>query len=421
MVVLDYVPVKLKELPNGLVLKSGLYSLKSGETGGEYSLLCENQIVTQTLINRLKRAVFPDTKVYIDRRYVITLFDKGYSLGFKEEIIKAIRNDESPWKKERALPPMGAARADSPNKLNPAFNPASNAKFFREKFKPRKFAEVVKHYDETKVVTEGMLSEVAETGKVDTEQGKAITSDIQDQLNNTDVSLIVQAINRIRSADEYLHTHCLNVAYLNGLMGRWLNFDKVRQNEVVETGLFHDIGKLKLSPEILHKADKLTEEETIEMQRHPVLSLEILMKSGVRNKAVLEGVLQHHERVNGTGYPKGLRAKAIGEYARITAISDTYDAMVTQRIHSDSHSPFVILHEFEQGGYSELDLKYINVFIECMVEELKGKEIIMNDGREAVVMLVSPRQLLYPIVEIDGTVVMTNERLYCVRMKNVSN
>jgi HD-GYP domain-containing protein (c-di-GMP phosphodiesterase class II) len=123
--------------------------------------------------------------------------------------------------------------------------------------------------------------------------------------------------------------------------------------------------------------------------------------------------------VNGTGYPKGLDTKEICEYARITAISDVYDAMVTKRNHKDSHSPFTILHEFAQGGYSELDIKYVNTFVDCMVEELKGKEIIMSDGREAVVLLVSPRRLLYPIVEIEGKVVMTNEELYCVRMKEV--
>jgi HD-GYP domain-containing protein (c-di-GMP phosphodiesterase class II) len=93
--------------------------------------------------------------------------------------------------------------------------------------------------------------------------------------------------------------------------------------------------------------------------------------------------------------------------------------MVTNRYHDDAHSPFEILDAFAKGGYSELDIRYVNVFINCMVDELQGKEIVMSDGSEGVVLLVDPRRLLYPIVEIDGRVVSTDETLYCVRMKNV--
>jgi putative nucleotidyltransferase with HDIG domain len=268
-------------------------------------------------------------------------------------------------------------------------------------------------------VTSILLDDVAKTGKVDTEQAVTITKNIQSQINTEDSSLILYAINQIRSEDEYLYTHCLNVAYLNGLVGKWLKLKPQEQSDLVEIGLFHDLGKLKISSSILNKPDKLTDDEFEEIKRHPVLSLEMLMKSGVRNKVVLEGVIQHHEKVNGTGYPKGLGIREITEFARITAISDIYDAMVTKRVYKEPCSPFVILNEFMKTGYSELDIKYINIFVNCMIDELKGKVIILNDGTEATVRLVDPRKVLYPIVEIDGEVVRTDDKLYCDRMKNV--
>jgi len=435
MAALDCVPVKLRTLPLDLHLECGVYSKKpdiSADAEPEYSLLCENKTITQELVDRLKRTIFPESKVYIPRKYVVEkLFDKGIFLEFNEDDVKAIRALENPWeaKKKPAVDLAAAEKkvtAPAPAlEVKPIQSSAKilkdndRAKIVQNKIKAQKFREVMKVYDRTKEITESMLSSAAETGKIDKEQSAEITKDIQNQIDKTDVSLIIRTINQIRTVDEYLHTHCLNVAYLNGLIGKWLDYDKVRQNEVVETGLFHDLGKLGIPPEIIHKVDDLSPEELVEMKRHPVLSLEMLMKSGVRNKAVLEGVIQHHERVNGTGYPKGLVAGDICEYARITAISDTYDAMVTKRVHADSHSPFVILNEFEKGGYSELDIKYVNVFISCMVEELKGKEIVMNDGREAIVLLVNPSRLLYPIVDIDGEVLMTNDDFYCVRMKNI--
>jgi len=413
----DFVPVKLRTLPIDTLLECEVYFRKPGDEQEKLSLLCENQTITKELIERLKRAIFPETHIYIDRKCVIELlFDKGHFLELSEKDVEAIRNGESPWMKRREAMDVVTI---PPKKTEPVVKAHSNAEEYKQKFRAQEFAEVVKKYDEVKNVTEGMLASAAETGMIDTTQGAQIVKNVQEQVDKTDVSMIIQTINRIRTADEYLHTHCLNVAFLNGLMGKWLKFNAVRQNEVVESGLFHDIGKLEIDSALLQKSEGLTKEEFDELKKHPILSLEMLVKSGVRNKAILEGVAQHHERVNATGYPKGLASKEICEYARITAISDTYDAMVTKRIFAESHSPFVILNEFAQGGYSELDIKYVNIFIDCMVEELKGKEIVMSDGRTATVLLVSPRQLLYPIVEIDGKVVMTNEELYCTRMKEV--
>ena len=420
----DFVPIKLRSLPRDMSIDCKIYSAKSTEQEGgrEFSLLCENQIITQELDEKIQRSIFPGSQVYLPRKYVIeVLFAQGYSLGFTEHEITEIRNFKSPWESKRNkrisvdAPPL----ANRNIKSERPESKEGQAKIFQDRFRAQKFREAKKKYDKTKAITEDLLKNAAESGKIDKVKGEGIARDVQQQVSRTDSSIIIRTINQIRTVDEYLHTHCLNVAFLNGLMGKWLEFTPERQSELVECGLFHDLGKLGLDKNLMQKSAPYSPEEFEEMKRHPVIALEMLMKSGVRNNAILEGVIQHHERSNGTGYPKGLVAKDICEYARITAISDTYDAMVTKRVHSESHSPFVILHEFEQGSYSELDFSYVNVFISCMIEELKGKEIIMNDGREAVVLFVNPSRLLYPIVEIAGEVITTDEELYCVRMKNI--
>lgn len=412
----DFVPVKLSKLPIGSNLECKVYSVKPGmseDSEDGFALLCENQVIEQKLLDRLKRTIFPNSKIYISRQYIIdNFFDKGEFLGYSEDDVKAIRNHENPWKPKKAV--------IIPSKIKPAADNAPvGAKIFVDKRRIEKFKKVIQEYAVIKNDADDILKNAADTGKVDTKKTEKVAKSIQEQINNNEISFVISAINQIRSIDEYLHTHCINVAFLNGLIGNWLDFDKKRQSELVETGLFHDLGKIMLPPEIAQKPEPLAPKEFDQVKKHPVLSVEMLMKSGMENKAVLEGVMQHHERVNGTGYPKGLQARDICEYARITAISDTYDAMVTKRVFANSHSPFEILEEFQQGSYSELDFKYVDVFINCMVEELKGKEIIMNDGREAIVMYVNPRNLLYPMVEIDGKVVTTDDKLFCLRMKNI--
>jgi HD-GYP domain-containing protein (c-di-GMP phosphodiesterase class II) len=387
----------------------------------ELILLCENQTITQELLTRLKRAIFPKSKVFVPSDYVInTLFADGHYLGFTEKEVQAIRDGKRPWEGEEsaAVVDLSAKAAPTtPEAEPPPSKPKSGVEVFKDKI--YKLEKVIDQYDKSKEVAVDILENVAKTGKVDTEKSTAVAKDIQSQINTEDSSLILYALNQIRTEDEYLHTHCLNVAYLNGLVGKWLKLSPEQQSDLVAIGLFHDLGKLKVNQDILNKPGRLTPEEFEEIKRHPVLSLEMLMKSGVRNKVVLEGVIQHHEKVNATGYPKGLGAKEISDFARITSISDVYDAMITKRVYKDPCSPFVVLNEFMRTGYSELDIKYINIFVNCMLDELKGKVIVMNDGTEAIIRLVNPRKVLYPIVEINGEVITTDDKLYCARMKNV--
>ncbi|MDR0197036.1 MAG: HD domain-containing protein, partial [Oscillospiraceae bacterium] len=191
-----------------------------------------------------------------------------------------------------------------------------------------------------------------------------------------------------------------------------------RRDELVRIGLLHDIGKLRIPPEIINKPSKLTPDEFKEIQKHPLHTLDILVKSGIKNRTLLTGTVQHHEKVNGTGYPCGLPSDEIIEFAKITAISDIYDAMVTRRVYKEPHSPFVILEAFSHEGYSELDIYYVKMFIDCMTEELKGKQILLSDGSVAKVVLVNPRNLLYPIVEVNGNILATSKSIYCERMYN---
>ncbi|MDR0222048.1 MAG: HD-GYP domain-containing protein [Oscillospiraceae bacterium] len=381
----DNVPVRIDNLPVGVYLECKIYFLKSGEL----SLLSENQVLDEALIERFRKIISPEINVYIPKKYVAGFFDKGIYLGFNEDEARKIKESG------------GSATS------------AETAATVSEKAKLR---VVMENHDGIKRETSGLLDDAAKNGRINEKRRAQISEDIQEQLEISDISHIIQSINRIRAADEYLYSHSVNVAFLNGLMGKWLKLDKKRFDELVEIGLLHDVGKLRIPPEIINKPAKLNPDEFEEIKKHPVYSLDMLVKSGVKNRALLTGVVQHHEKVNGTGYPSGLPSDKITEFAKITAISDMYDAMVTKRVYKEPHSPFVILEAFSHEGYSELDITYVKMFIDCMIEELKGKKILLSDGTVATVMLVNPRNLLYPIVEVNGNILATSRDVYCERM-----
>jgi HD-GYP domain-containing protein (c-di-GMP phosphodiesterase class II) len=128
--------------------------------------------------------------------------------------------------------------------------------------------------------------------------------------------------------------------------------------------------------------------------------------------------LSHHEKLNGTGYPNGIKLDQLSLFARVTAVSDVYDAMVAKRPYKDRNSPFKILAEFALHKFSHLDISIVNIFLEKMPAALAGKNVLLSDGRIAKIVYINPHNFTYPIVEIEGNLISTSPDLECVSMEN---
>lgn len=139
-------------------------------------------------------------------------------------------------------------------------------------------------------------------------------------------------LEQMKYHDFYTYHHSLRVAALSEHFARVLHLSKEEQQLVKTMGLVHDIGKLKIPLSIIQKNTKLTDEEFQIIQNHTTYGVELLKNSGLSiNPAILEGVLYHHENVDGTGYTKGMKDNEIPYYARLLRIVDSFDAMITRR------------------------------------------------------------------------------------------
>jgi HD-GYP domain-containing protein (c-di-GMP phosphodiesterase class II) len=147
----------------------------------------------------------------------------------------------------------------------------------------------------------------------------------------------------IDAKDEYTYGHSERVARVAMEIAAELGLDDDEQHDVYLTGLLHDIGKIGVADSVLQKPAPLTAEETLQIQKHVVIGHKIL--SGLHPIShLLPGVLHHHERYDGTGYPEGLRGDAIPMLARIIAVADSYDAMTSSR----PYRPGMSLEQAEQ-------------------------------------------------------------------------
>lgn len=212
----------------------------------------------------------------------------------------------------------------------------------------------------------------------------------------------VTQIHNMNRDGSYLLHHSLHVAILAGLMGRWLHWPREHRERLVLAGLLHDVGKLKISDDILNKPGKLTPSEMEIVRRHSSYSAEILAKCGLSGEMdIMAGVLQHHERGDGSGYPSGIKKEIISPFGKILAILDIYDAMAANRAYAHKVSPFEIFDRLNADMMEDkIDAEYGVLFVKKVCHALTGSWLRLTSGEKAKIIYIDQsRTNALPIVE----------------------
>ena len=212
----------------------------------------------------------------------------------------------------------------------------------------------------------------------------------------------VSQMHNMNREGDYLINHCLHVGILAGLMGKWLNWSVLDQYNLVIAGLFLDIGKLRIAPDILEKKGKLTDAEFEIIKNHPQYGYELISKTTLQgNQDIMWGVLQHHERCDGSGYPNHLKKDRISRFGRVLAILDIYDAMAGDRVFAKRRSPFdvfAILYDDILNG--KLDTEYGVLFLKKLCHALNGNWVGLSNGAKGrIVYIDESRVTSLPVVQ----------------------
>lgn len=193
---------------------------------------------------------------------------------------------------------------------------------------------------------------------------KKISCFLSKKRNYHDVFAMLQDVYAV---DNGTFVHSLNVALICYVFAGWLGFSKAEQRTATLCGLFHDVGKVSISEDIIKKPGKLTDDEREGMKKHTVNGYNLLVSSGERNMHVCNAALMHHERMDGSGYPYGLKGTQIDKFARIVAIADVYDALTAERTYRKALRVDRVLYTLqeEKEGYDE---EYLTVFLRCSAQ-----------------------------------------------------
>lgn len=258
------------------------------------------------------------------------------------------------------------------------------------------FKEFNKEYESKLSVTKEILESVGNNKTIDKRKLFSVTKDILEKVNCK--SDIFTYLGYLKDVSDYTYSHSLNVSLLCNMFSRWLNFSEEETEDLTVAGFLHDIGKLRIDRNILNKKGKLTDEEFEEIKKHPRLGYEIIKDLNI-SEEIKESVLMHHEKINGTGYPSGLKGDQIGKYAKIVSICDIYDAMTSKRVYRDRLCPFYVIRNFERQNFSILDTQYLLVFLQNIAYTYVGSWAKLTDGSIAEIVFINQSQMSRPIVK----------------------
>ncbi|MDD7643458.1 MAG: HD-GYP domain-containing protein [bacterium] len=204
-------------------------------------------------------------------------------------------------------------------------------------------------------------------------------------------------ISALKTSDEYTFKHSVDVATISMIVAKKMGMTDTEIREIGMAGLLHDVGKTKIPPEILNKPARLDDAEFEIMRQHSVYSYRIIQNNAALSDEVKLAVLQHHEKINGTGYPMGVSSEKITPYAKVLAVADIYDALVTERPYKSAFSQREAV-EMIMSMTQELDLYAMESFLQSMILYPVDSIVELSNGEKAKVVKNSPYYILRPTV-----------------------
>ena len=248
-----------------------------------------------------------------------------------------------------------------------------NAELFNSIFDQKQEIEAL--YEETAAVNDELSNYIDELNKTKEElkdKNEELTS-YYDEIQTGYFQTVMALANSIEAKDPYTRGHCQRVMEISCEIAKAMGMNENQIDDLKYAAILHDIGKIGISASILNKDGKLTEEEFSEIKKHPSIAFNIL-KEVEFIKNGLDGILQHHERNDGFGYPNGLKGDEISAFGKILCIADAFDAMTSDRPYRKGMSMRAAITEIERCKGSQFDPDIATLFIHM------SKQILSTDS-----------------------------------------
>lgn len=239
-------------------------------------------------------------------------------------------------------------------------------------------------FRQARTLTRSMLDDIRLGGAINTEFARKTVNDcVQSVIRNPDALLWMA---RMRDENEYTAEHCLNVCILAIAFGRSLGMQNHELTNLGLCGLLHDVGKMKIPPEVLDKPDRLTRDEMSVMMSHTIHGRNLLLATPDLFGGTIDVAFSHHERMDGNGYPRRLAGANISRLARIIAIVDAYDAMTADRCYQTARTSTEALKVIYKARGIHFDEALALRFIQTVGLYPAGSVVELHSGEVGLVI-----------------------------------
>lgn len=337
---------KKSELLNVQELKSGMLVLKDVMQNGKL-LIKEGTFLTDDIIDRLKN-------VYFLEKIQVNLSEELLIQHTREEEIKKVEST---------------------------------------------FREVSERLEE-------VFNNAIEFKKNGMDEMRKFSQKIQNEINST--AIVVSNIVFKGSGTDCIYRHGVNVAALSALLGKWIGLEKNQINLLIYSALLHDFGMTKVDKKIIEKPRRLVEEEFKIIKEHSKIGYKYISEIPYLDKSVSYGVLMHHERADGSGYPLKITGEKIHPFAKIIAIADVFDALNSDRIYRKKKGSLEALEIIKEESLNKLDYEYSKIFLGHISNYYMGEEVRLSNGETAKILQIDQNNLSRPLLLKDGEFIDLN-------------
>ncbi|RPF51143.1 HD-GYP domain-containing protein [Aquisalibacillus elongatus] len=215
-------------------------------------------------------------------------------------------------------------------------------------------------------------------------------------------SNVLMELHHYTDKNDYFYHHIVAMSVLSAFIAKKLKYNQNERMQIALAAYLSDIGMLKEDWHLYKKDGALTATEYERVKKHPILSYRMIEHEPYLSKNTKIAVLQHHERLDGTGYPLGVEHDHLHPYARIIAVSDMFHAMTSERHYRKKQSPFKVIEELLNRQFGKLDMKIVKTLVNAVVFFSAGTKVRLTNNETGEIVFVDQKYPTRPMVKKDG-------------------